>query len=157
TSSQGGGIYVFASDLHLANCTVSSNSAFDGGGLYQTARGTEIRDCTVTGNTASGRGGGVFSRYDFALENSVVSDNAGPATSPDIWTKSSVHAQNSDIGSAVGVVYIYRAGNVIFGSAQLGPLADNGGPTLTHMPLSGSRVRNTGSLTTELVTDQRGQ
>ncbi|WP_419630577.1 choice-of-anchor Q domain-containing protein, partial [Thiolapillus sp.] len=41
------------------------------------------------------------------------------------------------------------------GSPKLGPLADNGGYTLTHMPLSGSGLIN-GSPTTCAAHDQRG-
>ena len=39
---------------------------------------------------------------------------------------------------------------------MLGPLAHNGGPTLTHMLLSGSPAIDAGQCVTGLTTDQRG-
>jgi hypothetical protein len=41
-------------------------------------------------------------------------------------------------------------------NAKLGPLANNGGPTLTHMLLAGSPARNAGNNAAGLTTDQRG-
>ena len=38
----------------------------------------------------------------------------------------------------------------------LGPLANNGGPTLTHLPQSNSPCINTGTNPNNLVNDQRG-
>ena len=43
------------------------------------------------------------------------------------------------------------AGNVL-----LGPLADNGGPTPTHLPQTGSAAINAGSNSVCTVLDQRG-
>jgi len=39
---------------------------------------------------------------------------------------------------------------------MLGPLADNGGPTLTHMLLSGSPAIDAGQCINGVTTDQRG-
>jgi hypothetical protein len=43
-----------------------------------------------------------------------------------------------------------------FGDPRLGPLANNGGPTLTHAPLPGSPVIDAGTSDLHLLTDQRG-
>jgi hypothetical protein len=40
---------------------------------------------------------------------------------------------------------------------QLGPLADNGGRTWTHLPIAGSRVLDRGNNVVDLATDQRGE
>lgn len=39
----------------------------------------------------------------------------------------------------------------------LGPLADNGGPTLTHLPLEDSPAIDDGECVTGLTADQRGR
>ena len=47
--------------------------------------------------------------------------------------------------------------NLIGGDPKLEPLADNGGPTLTHKPLPNSPVIDAGKIFAGLNTDQRGQ
>ena len=42
-------------------------------------------------------------------------------------------------------------------NALLGPLADNGGPTLTHALLAGSPAINAGRIANCPTTDQRGE
>ncbi len=46
--------------------------------------------------------------------------------------------------------------NNITGDPQLGPLADNGGPTLTHALVKGSIAVDAGSNPLSLAYDQRG-
>ncbi|MEX2237844.1 MAG: choice-of-anchor Q domain-containing protein [Dehalococcoidia bacterium] len=49
-----------------------------------------------------------------------------------------------------------KATDKTFADPQLGPLANNGGPTLTHVPLPGSPAIDTGVTTGCPATDQRG-
>ena len=44
----------------------------------------------------------------------------------------------------------------VVGDAMLGPLGDNGGPTLTHLPAPGSPAIDGGDDAQCLATDQRG-
>ena len=49
-----------------------------------------------------------------------------------------------------------RPGDQTDKPAQLGPLADNGGPTLTHLPIVGSPLIDGGQCLPYVPTDQRG-
>ena len=74
-------------------------------------------------------------------------------------------AEHSLIGDTTGsgITASTGVGNILDQPALLGPLADNGGPTLTHALLAGSPAINTGSNAlavdadgNALTTDQRG-
>ncbi len=63
-----------------------------------------------------------------------------------------------NVGSDNGGGYLNGSGNQINTDPLLGPLQDNGGPTLTHALLPGSPAINTGdpNFTPPPSTDQRG-
>jgi hypothetical protein len=61
-----------------------------------------------------------------------------------------------DLTGSNGIVISEASGNLM-GPAGVGPLAPNGGPTLTHLPLPGSAAIDAGDPGfTVLVNDQRG-
>ncbi|MBX7105802.1 MAG: hypothetical protein K1X57_17090, partial [Gemmataceae bacterium] len=158
----GGAIYLSGqgSTLTVLNSTVSGNSATNGGGLaLDTFIGAlTIRNTTVTANTASNRGGGLDSLNgtpNIHLESTIVSGNSA-GTGPDISSTSTITVNRSAIGSAAGFTFT-GTNNLPFGAnLKLGPLAPNGGPTLTHLPAGDSPVVNAGSNPAGLTTDQRG-
>jgi hypothetical protein len=137
--------------VEVTSSTLNDNAAGeDGGGIRN--RGTlEVTNSTISGNSASD-GGGVFSNgLTMTLANTIVASSTGgdyAGTAPTI--------QGSTIvadGSVTGV-------NVINADPNLTPLQNNGGPTLTHLPLAGSPAINSGdnNVATDagLTTDQRG-
>jgi hypothetical protein len=162
--------------LLIRNSTVSGNqAATSGGGILQNAASVTItvENSTITNNSAPGTttgtnatgGGGICRVTSYAgtlnLTNSIVSGNSNPLTPDILTTNTTTNAQYSAIGSASGVTLSSASShNVPFGTnLLLGPLANNGGRTLTHLPQAGSPLLNTGSngLTpAELVYDQRG-
>lgn len=122
--------------------------------------------------------------YDFSLSHSTVSNNAvnsGANIQLDMpLTESRIFSiQNSIVASAFGGrpncemtsananFSIISQGmmaddnsclsSVILASPLLGPLADNGGPTPTRMPLTGSPAIDSGLNAICLASDQRGQ
>lgn len=136
SQSQGGGIVIVdpGSKLDVINSTISGNSAVDaGGGFYLSAGLTNLTNSTVTNNTAS-KGGGLDITTGLILSNTLVTGNTA-----------------SDGGDCSGFV-ISRGYNLdsdntctlteptdITGTDPLlGPLQDNGGPTVTHALLPGS-------------------
>ncbi len=143
--------------MTIVQSTISANSAAtDGGGIWVdnlTEGGVVIRHSTITKNTAdsdddgSGGGGGIFVwRGAVNLDHTIVAgsyDNSGAA--PDL--AGIFNANRSLIG---------------IGGNYLGPLADNGGPTLTHALLPGSPAINAGDPAAMAgvggvpVNDQRG-
>jgi predicted outer membrane repeat protein len=122
----------------LVNTTVSGNQGQLYGGVYIRGRG-EIAHCTITNNTCVSPGCGVVLALDLGdiqIKNSLVVDNnpgdcdfgAGPYGS--IAVGENLDSDTSCIGFTNSVV------------PMLGPLTDNGGPTLTHALLPGSPALN---------------
>ena len=99
----------------------------------------------------TGTGGGIFVNDDndayLEMHNTLVAENhRGTGTLADqiVGTVDSVSSHNLAVGS---------------GAARLGPLGDNGGPTLTHALLGGSIAIDAGDndkVPAGVLTDQRG-
>ncbi len=158
---QGGGVFAHG-NVTMNSSTIAGNSAGrDGGGIY--ARGeVTATSSTIAGNLAGGEGGGIstqkYSGQDVTIENSIVAGNTDDGTAPDLNVDSgTLGVQYSLIGDNTGtdltevpVGVPDENGNLIGGSATgtinplLGPLADNGGPTLTLALLPGSPALNAG-------------
>ena len=110
-----------------------------------------MQNCTITGNSSSATGtnyydypfggGGLAIIYggDIVVHNCVISGNSN-ANAPDILCQYDfVDSSFSLIGSTEGILGKQWAGNLAPGTnPMLGPLQDNGGPTLTRAPLPGS-------------------
>src|SRR5262249_55063690 len=85
----------------------------------------------------------------------VVSGNSN-ATAPDISSSGAVSVKTSAIGSKNGFTITDSGGNLAFGlDLKLGPLANNLGPTQTHLPANDSPLINVGSNPTSVTVDQR--
>ncbi len=172
---QGGGIYnANGSVLVATNTTISGNEAeagFDFGGLIGAGAGVynagliDFDHVTITANkgtfdTTNAKdqpevGSGIWSEGATRLTNSIVAGNTT------IWNYyGRPYFGYPDDLRSVGyrnhVIGVYNH----FGDASwLGPLRDNGGPTLSHMPALGSPVINAASPFSHifLPVDQRGQ
>jgi parallel beta helix pectate lyase-like protein len=175
----GGGILLdsFTGTLLVQNSTVSGNTAgVSGGGIAQLAgTGTiTLQDSTVTANSAGGTatgtlstGGGGIARWDHTaatinIDNSIVSGNTN-SRAPDILAEplTTTNVHYSAVGNSTGFTMSATSGNnLAFNtSLMLGPLANNGGRTLTHALLAGSPLIDAGNnalIPTVLVNDQRG-
>ncbi|CAA9381394.1 MAG: hypothetical protein AVDCRST_MAG93-9201, partial [uncultured Chloroflexia bacterium] len=146
--SDGGAIYA-AGTMTISNSTFSGNSGGLGGGLVTgcgSSAAVTIINSTFAGNTA-GSGGGIY------------------RCSGSVTTKNTVFANNTG-GNCVGIVSAgYNlssdstcggiAGDRINTAPQLGPLQNNGGPTLTHALLTGSPAINAGTNIGCPAVDQR--
>lgn len=137
-SDQGGGI--LASALTLLNVTITNNSAHTGGGVFLLTGGTSnVRNTIIAGNVvdATGTGPDVAGTFTSGGHN-LIGDGSGS-----IWNI------NGTTGDQIG-----NAANPI--DPGLGPLANNGGPTLTHAMLPGSRAIDHGDNSNAPAIDQRG-
>jgi hypothetical protein len=144
---QGGGMYNAPfGTLTITNSTISGNSVGidgQGGGMYNAPFGTlTITNSTISENFALGRQdgidacGGVFnsSGANININNTIVSYNI-PPHNPDVIGDFTSGGYNL-IG--MGGLATGFGGTDILGEVPLlGPLQDNGGPTLTHALLGG--------------------
>jgi predicted outer membrane repeat protein len=143
------------------NCTLSGNSAGVSGGAIAGGPVVRILNTTITDNTADFAAGVMASRA--ILHSSIIAGNIA-RHSPDILTS----ADSLNLSLGFNLIGNAQGSNIapwfgdIFGDSLspidplLVPLADNGGPTLTHAPLPGSPALNAGSIFDTLSTDQRG-
>ena len=168
STSTGGGIHQHASEttLDLVNTTISANTAaLNAGGIYAHGPSISATNCTITGNIADsdndglGSGGGINLAPGTSLElkNTIVAGNMdtfvaagndGPdPDDPDIEDFGShtiISLGSNLIGVYEGPELVDGVNGDIVGTLaspvdpMLGPLADNGGDTMTHGPLPGS-------------------
>jgi CSLREA domain-containing protein len=180
--SDGGGGIQSRGSLVLIGSTISGNRAkFNGGGILVTTFNGRITmiDSTVANNTAdydgngSGQGGGI--RFDqpttsttaYQIANSVFADNrVGSGTvAQDCHTSATMASplvinvnrswfQTPDASCAI--IASGNTGNTINLPAQLGILANNGGPTETIAPLTSSPLIDNINATACSPFDQRG-
>jgi predicted outer membrane repeat protein len=175
-SDRGGGIQTKNSAV-VSACTFTENSAVDGGGMFCTGFAPKVTNCTFSGNTASGQGGGINNYWlaSTTIMNCTFSGNganqggnmanldSSPAVTNSIFWSSAVgeeifnDATSNPVLSHCVVQGGYPGGTeIITGDPKIGPLADNGGLTLTHALLSGSSALDRGTSAGAPSTDQRG-
>ena len=162
----GGGVAVRFGRTDMINCTVSGNSANIFGGGISLDGGAELHldGVVVTDNTAdadlsgTGEGGGVWgaSSTTVYLHDSIVAQNTDhTGVAPDLFVDV-VSEDYNLLGDTTGAVMSGPIAHCIIGEpALLGPLADNGGPTLTHALLEGSPAIDAGDPGSSRLRDQR--
>ncbi len=151
----GGGISSSQANLTVTGSTISGNSAGNnGGGIWNVLGNVTVVGSTVSGNSAGGDGGGIRhfgSSLALLLSHTIVAGNTRGASEANDVTGGGIVAF-SLIGVDTGATITDNGGNLIGTAAApidplLGPLADNGGPTMTHALLAGSPAINRGDLT----------
>ncbi len=136
TSSFGGGVHTLNGLLKIYNSTVTANAATTGRGVYI---------FSAAGSATVEVFSSIIAQHDTPLSRDVVA-----------------------LADADGQLFLSGSNNVIrthLGFENVGfldddplltPLADNGGPTLTHQPQSSSPAIGNGNNLLSLATDQRG-
>ena len=161
----GGGISNFdTGTLTLTNSTVSGNSATDAaGGIYN--RGTiNVSNSTISGNSATVAYSGIYNEGTATLKNTIVANSPSPGgncggggTIPATNITDGGYNLDSDGSCGFGTTNHSLSGTMDNPlNPQLGPLANNGGPTKTHALLAGSPAINKGVAVAGITTDQRG-
>jgi hypothetical protein len=156
----GGGIYSNGGTLTLTNSTVSRNTVYylQGGGIYSNGGTLTLTNSTVSGNVGTD-GGGIFNDGTLTLTNTLV-DN-------DCVLPASIVSGGGNLespGNTCGFDQSTDQVNVTAEQLALGPLQDNGGPTMTHALGAGSvaidKIAEEDCVDADgepLTTDQRGE
>ncbi len=173
--TSGGGI---SGGATVENSTISGNSAgMSGGGIYGSAT---VENSTISGNSAGTSGGGIYNNSSLDVTLSTITGNSAPSGGG-IYTVGSVEVSNTilnagalgenifnnggtvtsdgyNLSSDDGGGYLTGPGDQINTDPLLGPLQDNGGPTLTHALLPGSPAIDAGdpNFSPPPFNDQRG-
>ncbi|MBI1813578.1 MAG: hypothetical protein HYR72_01225 [Deltaproteobacteria bacterium] len=156
----GAGLENFAASTTATNSTFSGNVAqFDGGGIENDALGEVVlNNVTITNNTAgdggsSGNGGGIFETSGddtIVVKNSIIAGNidavGDDGSTPDCANPNGtvMSLGYNLIGDATGCPSTFTETGDQAGDSttpidpRLAKLANNGGPTKTHRPLSNS-------------------
>ncbi len=177
---RGGGIFINNDGiLNLTNSTISGNlAAAGGGGLFVNGDdplSVTLTNVTVAANTADvdgsndGNGGGIgiepALQGSVTLTNTLVADNVdgspgGGTVHPDCSAPMSgpITSQGHNlIESSTGCTIAgTTTGNITGADPMLGPLADNGGPTMTRALQPGSPAVDAADPAAAPLTDQRG-
>ncbi|MFZ4789744.1 MAG: beta strand repeat-containing protein, partial [Candidatus Competibacteraceae bacterium] len=142
----------------ILNSTMSGNTAYWGGGLMNFDNLTLIQT-TVTGNSSSGSsGGGIYNGIfnlsesnNLIVSNSLIAGNTATSGGKEIDNSGNFTSQGHNLfgengdsglgGATPAASDLILAGAI---STALAPLADNGGPTLTHLLVAGSPASNAG-------------
>jgi hypothetical protein len=146
--------------LTVRNSTFSGNATggtFGGGGISGYASAVTVTGSTFTGNTANGgagHGNCIYTEVGTLSIGSTILNSIGN------------NIYNSPVGAGTVVSLGYNLRNSAdilltnpndrVGSPMLGPLQDNGGPTLTCALLPGSPAIDRGKNLDASVNDQRG-
>ena len=160
-SGERGGAINSLNDLAISNSTLANNLASRGrgGAVYMRAPGRlALANVTISGNRAA-EGGGVHLNVAGAqIDSSIIAGNHADAVSGtdalSATTTTLVDGSHNLIGAGRGSVAV--PADSLSGDPQLGPLGDNGGPTLTMAPWLGSPVIDAGSNPLAATFDQRG-
>ncbi|MDM7855647.1 choice-of-anchor Q domain-containing protein [Cellulomonas alba] len=154
---RGGGLFAATGEVHVDNATFSGNTAAVTGGGVDTATGDVfLRHATVVGNSAP-TGANVGTGEDLESFGSIVASAAGGGT--DCAIAGTTISSGFNVGGDTSCAFVGGPGDKTnVGDPQLGPLADNGGPTPTRLPLGTSPAAGAvpAASCTVFTVDQRG-
>lgn len=151
----GGGIWN-AGTLSVASGTIAYNATSLGGTGGAGGYGGSYGHGTTGTVGDNGTTGGINNSATAGCVNTIVASNTNPFSPDDIGGTFASMGYNL-IGTTNGAFGFTSASNDLLNmEAQLDPLADNGGPTLTHWPRATSPAIHAGSTNNLPATDQRG-
>jgi hypothetical protein len=164
-SNDVGGAIRSLGNVTIANSTISGNTAtgWHGGAIFQTDGDVSITSSTIANNVAPdwasstffvGQFGGSFVPT-LTLTNTIITGNQ--------WYACEKFASGTTGNVVSGGNNVVQddscnpvASDIVEGSAGVGPLAGNGGPTLTHALLPGSPAIDAANAASCPAVDQRG-
>ena len=177
-SRDGGAFFNNAGTLNLTTSTLDNNAGSHGGGIYNEGA-SNVTNSTLSDNSVSYDGGAIYNKSGLAtltntsLVKNFVTPNVHAGTTGGIFLElGSISLRNVLIAKGatgqncspalVGTTSLSDDPSCNFGTGRdnvnlhLGSLANNGGSTLTFLPLTGSPAINGGTNSGCPSTDQRG-
>jgi CSLREA domain-containing protein len=161
SDQEGGGIeYGNNTTVNVTNTTISGNTAAAAGGAIEIEGGVgNFMNVTITTNSAPSAGGIVLTQADgtINLKGTILAGNTaltGPECATPTVTPITSQGHNL-IGNTSGCTFLLQGTDILGLDPLLGPLADNGGPTLTHALQQESPAIDAGPPDAP-PTDQRG-
>ncbi|MEY4244206.1 MAG: hypothetical protein RLZZ245_1791 [Verrucomicrobiota bacterium] len=149
---QGGAVFNYQGQVSILSCTMSQNVV------------KPLSSVTITGISGASEtsGKGSFSVFNTIVVSSANAIVQGTVDIGFMFFNGGSFASVLTGRNAVTATYVggnYQISGFAYSPAMLGPLADNGGPTLTILPESGSQVIDYGDVLAAagLTVDQRGQ
>jgi hypothetical protein len=126
--------------MTVTNSTLSGNTAANGGGITSSGTGgvasTTITNSTLSGNSPSGASI-LLQDASLTIGNTIFNTGASGTNISALGT-SVVSSRGYNLSSDNFGGFLTATGDQVNTDPMLGPLKDNGGPTLTHAPLEGS-------------------
>jgi len=133
--------------LTVINSTFSSNRTYYlGGGIYNDGGAT----LTVNNSTFSGNWGDILNAGSMTIGSTILNGVEN------LYNYGTVISLGYNLSSYDAGGLLAAIGDRINTDPMLGPLQDNGGPTFTHAPLTGSPAIDAGKNFTAGTADQRG-
>ncbi len=165
-AQNGGGIFN-SGTANISNSTISGNQtdvqmgSGDSGGIRNLGT-LSIINSTISNNGASDYAiwsgtDGIGNEGTLTITSSIVSGNGD--SDVDSGSNNTLISGNHNLIGTGNAIDNFDGNNDQTGVTDplLGDLADNGGPTLTHLPLPNSPAIDAGSNPNALTTDQRGE
>lgn len=157
-------LYGYEYQTRIVQSTVSGNrSSMGASGLHVGSASITIRNSTITANvhepadnTIAGAGLEIPAGFAARLDGNILAGNIVANAKYQAYDFN--HGGVPVIGSsnlATSSAVALPGDSLIVADARLGPLADNGGPTLTHAPFIDSLAIDRGSNLDNLFLDQR--
>jgi hypothetical protein len=177
-ATTGGALSCYTGTLAISASTISGSMAGGNGGAIYSACTTTVSNSTLSGNSATGQGGGAIYHRDASGTITATTIAGNSATfgagvyhqgSGSLSLRATLLTGNIT-GNCAGVVQslgynmssdtncttFVQTGDRQSQTLPLGPLALNGGPTPTHMPLAGNPALNAIPKPCPTAADQRG-
>ena len=140
-STGNGGAVLNNGTLIVTESTLADNITYGGGGAIYNAGTLTVLDSTVYGNDANANGGGIANAGQATLLSSIVAGNTVGEVGPDVFGTFASEGNNlvgASDGSS-GWLGSDQTGTLAQRlDPRLGGLQNNGGHTLTLLPLPGS-------------------
>ena len=139
----------------MTNSTLSGNSAGDSGGGISDSGSASLTYVTVANNQAASGGGLAIAAGSQSAVSSIDSIYQDPQGGSLVVAGGAFQSLGHNLfADSPGVALDLT--DLINTDPLLGPLANNGGPTLTQTLLAGSTAMNAGVGVAGITTDQRG-